>query len=261
MLGYPEQALRISGAARDHARRLGHPFDLGWALTTGAQAFDYLREPDEWLKRIEEADRVGRANSLPFVTECRVPISSGIALIRKGQVADGMASLERGIAVFEGAGGRALMPYWKSVLAEGMAQLVDFNGALQLIDEVIAQTERPGWEERQYYAEALRIKGWLLARKGDTEAAERCYVASLDWARRQQAKSWELRTATSYARLMREEGRISEARDLLGLCCKAFGAQPWEGSSEGGGPCRTSKDAISRARSCSGRCAGIAATA
>ena len=150
---------------------------------------------------------MGRANSLPFVTECRVPISAGIALIRKGQVADGMASLERGIAVFEGAAGRALTPYWKSVLAEGMAELGDFDGALQLIDEVIVQTERPGWEERQYYAEALRVKGWLLSRKGDLEAAERAYIASLDWARKQQAKSWELRTATSYARLMRDQGR------------------------------------------------------
>src|SRR5262249_41890966 len=59
MLGYPEQALRLFDAGHDHARRRGHPFDLGWALTTGAAVFDYLRDPDEWLKRLEEADRVG----------------------------------------------------------------------------------------------------------------------------------------------------------------------------------------------------------
>ena len=84
-----------------------------------------------------------------------------------------------------------------------------------LIDEVIAQIERPGWEERYYYAETLRIKGWLLSLKGDPEGAERAYIASLDWARTQQAKSWELRTATSYARLMRDQGRVGEAHDLL----------------------------------------------
>ena len=89
------------------------------------------------------------------------------------------------------------------------------TGALVLIDEVIAQAERPGWEERYYYAETLRIKGWLLSLKGDLEAAERAYLASLDWARTQQAKSWELRTATSYARLMRDQGRVSTALDLL----------------------------------------------
>ena len=64
-----------------------------------------------------------------------------------------------------------------------------------------------------HYAEALRIRAQLLTLKGDTEGAERAYIASLDWARKQQAKSWELRTATSYARLMLERGREREARE------------------------------------------------
>ena len=51
--------------------------------------------------------------------------------------------------------------------------------------------------------------------KGDPAGAEHAYIASLDWARTQQAKSWELRTATSYARLMRDQGRVGEACDLL----------------------------------------------
>ncbi len=96
-----------------------------------------------------------------------------------------------------------------------MVQLGDLAGAADLIDEVIAQVERPGWEERYYYPEILRIKGWLLARKGDLEAAERAYLASLNWARTQQAKSWELRTATGYARLLREQGRVGEASEPL----------------------------------------------
>jgi class 3 adenylate cyclase/tetratricopeptide (TPR) repeat protein len=215
ILGYPEQAVRIIDAAHDHARRRGHPFHLGWALTVGAMVFDFLREPDAWLKRIEEADRVGRENKLPFVTEICVPFCSGIALIRKDQLAEGVALLQRGIAVWEEGGGRAGSPFWKSALSEGMAQRGDLAGALHSVDEVIAQIERPGWEERHYYAEALRIKGSLLSLKGDLEAAERAYNASLDWARQQQAKSWELRTATSYARLMCDQGRTREAHDLL----------------------------------------------
>ncbi len=214
MLSYPEQALRISNAAHDHARRRGHPFYLGWALVFGAQVFDQLREPDEALKRVEEADRVGRENSLPFLTECLVPQHSGVALIRarspKGWLWSREASPPWSRAVVE-----FNRPYYKSVLAEGMAQLGDLAGALGLVDEAIGQVERPGWEERHYYAEILRIKGWLHARSGDLEAAERAYLASLDWARTQQAKSWELRTATSYARLMRDQGRAHEAHDLL----------------------------------------------
>jgi hypothetical protein len=66
-----------------------------------------------------------------------------------------------------------------------MAQLGDLDGALDLIGEVIAQIERPGWEERHYYAETLRIKGWVISLKGDLEGAERNYLASLDRARQQ----------------------------------------------------------------------------
>jgi hypothetical protein len=215
MLGHPAQAVRIGDAKDAHARRRAYPFDLGWALTAGAWVFDHLCEPDEWLKRIEEADRVGRENSLPFVTECLVPLFSGIALIRKGQTAEGTALLERSLAVWEADGGGVGSPYLRSVLAEGMALLGDLGAALDLIDGAIAQIERPGWEERAHYAEILRIKGGILARKGDPAGAERAYLASLGWARTQQAKSWELRTATSYARLMRERGRAREARDLL----------------------------------------------
>jgi predicted ATPase len=215
MLGYPEQAIRSCDAALEHARRRGHPFDLGWALTVGAEVFDYLRDPDELLKRVAEADGVGCESNLPFVTQVFVPIYSGMGLIRTGRVAEGTASLERANTVWEEGGGRVCSPYQKSVLAEGMAQLGDLTRALVLIDEVIGQIERPGWEERHYYAEALRIKGWILSLKGDPEGAERSYLASLDWARHQQAKSWELRTATGYARLMRDQGRVGEAYDLL----------------------------------------------
>jgi hypothetical protein len=99
--------------------------------------------------------------------------------------------------------------------AGGVVQLGDLERALALIDKAIEQIERPGWEERQYYAEALRVKGWLLSLKGDSQGAEGAYIASLDWARTQQAKSWELRTATSYVRLMRDQGRVGDGRDLL----------------------------------------------
>jgi hypothetical protein len=179
-----------------------HSANSTWMLGYPEQAVK-----DELLKRTEEANRLGREDSLPFVTECLVPVYSGIALIRKGQTSEGVALLERGLAAWERGGGRASSRYYKSVLAEGMAQPGDVAGALHLVDEAIVPIERPGWEERHYYAEALRIKGWLLSLKGDAAGAERAYTASLDRARQQQAKSWELRTATSYARLMRNRGR------------------------------------------------------
>jgi hypothetical protein len=120
-----------------------------------------------------------------------------------------MIFLKRVLAVYEDSGGRTNSSWGKSVLAEGTGPIRrQSRGRRVLIGEAIAQIERPGWEERQYYAEALRVKSWLLSRKGDPGDAERSYIASLDWA-------WELRTATSCARLMRDKGRVSEANELL----------------------------------------------
>jgi predicted ATPase len=69
--------------------------------------------------------------------------------------------------------------------------------------------------ERAYYAEILRLKGWMQSLKGDVHSAQMSYMASLNWARAQQAKSWELRTATSLARLWQQQARRKEAYELL----------------------------------------------
>ncbi len=87
---------------------------------------------------------------------------------------------------------------------------------LLAIDEALTQCERTG--ERWNIAELLRIKGEVLLRKGAPETAavaEDHYLQALDWARRQGALSWELRCATSLARLWRGRARGDEARELL----------------------------------------------
>jgi predicted ATPase len=198
-----------------HARRRGHPFDLGWALTQGAEAFDHRCEPEKLRKRAEECERLGREHSMPVLWALAAPVRYGVALIREGKPAEGIAAIKAGMAVWDASGGKVYSPYGKSVLAEGMARLGDLDNALHLIDEQIAQVERPGWEERLHYAEILRLKGWVLSLKGDLADAEQNYLASLDWARQQQAKSWELRTSTSLARLWQAQGKRKEAHDLL----------------------------------------------
>jgi predicted ATPase len=138
----------------------------------------------------------------------------GLALIREGKPVEAIAPLKAGFAFHEATGGK-IPPAWKGYLAEGMVLAGDLENALQVIDDAIAQIERPGWEERLHYAEILRLKGWMLSLKGDLEGAERNFHASLDWARRQQAKMWELRTSTSLARLWQSQGKRRDAYDLL----------------------------------------------
>jgi hypothetical protein len=215
MLGFPDQAVKISDEKDAYARRSGQPFDLGLALSAGAAAFDLRREPEELRTRARECEQLGHENRMPVLWAILAPMSYGHALVHEGRATEGILLLQAGIAGWEEGGGKLVCPYLKSVVAQGMAHLGDVDDALRLIDEQIAQIERPGWGERAHYAEILRLKGWMLSLKGDPEGAERNYLASLEWARHQQAKSWELRTSTSLARLWQGEGKCTIAYELL----------------------------------------------
>jgi predicted ATPase len=83
------------------------------------------------------------------------------------------------------------------------------------VNQAIEQIERPGWEERSHYAEVLRVKGNVLTALGKFEEAEKVYALSLDWARQQSARSWELRTSTSLAKLWQSQRKRREALNLL----------------------------------------------
>ena len=74
ILGYPDRALRLSDEKDAHARRRGHPFDLGFALTTGAHEFDHRLTLEDLRKRAEECERLGRENSLPVLWAMLAPM-------------------------------------------------------------------------------------------------------------------------------------------------------------------------------------------
>jgi hypothetical protein len=128
-------AVRLSDEAVAHARRRGHPFDLGWALSQGAEVFDYRCEPEQLRKRAEECERLGREHSMPVLWALLAPISYGLALIQEGKPAGGIAALKAGLTVWDASGGKVRSPYLKAVLAEGMALTGDLDNALHLIDE------------------------------------------------------------------------------------------------------------------------------
>ncbi len=110
ILGYPDRALRLSDEKDAHARRRGHPFDLGFALTIGAHEFDHRCEHEDLRKRAEECERLGRENSLPVLWAMLAPVAYGLALIREGKPAEGIAPLKAGIAFWEASGGKIRSP-------------------------------------------------------------------------------------------------------------------------------------------------------
>jgi predicted ATPase len=85
--------------------------------------------------------------------------------------------------------------------------------ALTQLDDALQIAEKTG--ERQQAAELYRLKGELLLRQGCSEAADELYCKALGIAVEQEAKLWELRATMSLARLRRDQGRLSDARNLL----------------------------------------------
>ena len=113
ILGYPDRALRLNDEKDAHARRRGHPIDLGYALTNGAHEFDHRCSHDDLRKRAEECERLGRENSLPLLWALMAPISHGRALIREGKLNQAVAALKTCIASWEASGGKVRSPTTK----------------------------------------------------------------------------------------------------------------------------------------------------
>jgi predicted ATPase len=132
-----------------------------------------------------------------------------------GAVEAGIAELRRGLAAMEAMGTLLHTPGLLGLLAGLYIGQQNFSEALELLDEALARVDR--LEERWFEAELHRLKGEALlasSLKRVTEAEPR-YHQALAVARGQGARLWELRAATSLARLLRHQGRRAEARDLL----------------------------------------------
>jgi class 3 adenylate cyclase/tetratricopeptide (TPR) repeat protein len=213
MLGYPEQARAESDAKDEHARRRNHPFDLAFALTLGAQVFDYLCEPEELLRRTEEAERVCHTHGVALLGENMAQISRGIVLLRAGRAAESVVQFEKAIGRQEATGHRLWMRYLRGLQGEGLALTGDLERARALIDATVLATQ--SGEERAHYAELLRLRAWVLMLQGHAEEAEVGFRAAIDVARSQKARSWELRSTTTYARLLADRGDRAWARKML----------------------------------------------
>jgi len=215
MQGHPDQAQQMSDRSGTHARSVGHAFNLVWALTFNAYTFVYRREPDRLLERLDEVDRLAREQGIAFIYQVSTPQASGLAHLHAGRPQDAVRVLRTGIESWTSRGGHVRVPFLKSALAEALALQGDFDTALNLIDECIEQIERPAWQERLWLPEILRLKGWMLMRQGRDDEAEVALRESLKTATTQQARSWELRSATTLAILLVRRGQRDDARALL----------------------------------------------
>jgi class 3 adenylate cyclase/predicted ATPase len=211
-LGYPEQALQQSQAALSLARERSQPARLAEALFYAAQLHRLRREAHLTYEHAEAALVLAREQGLPQRL-AEATMERGWALVEQGQGEAGIAQLGRGLAADRATGARS--GSYIALLAEALMNVGQSEEGLRVIAEVLPSGDSS--EEGGGTARLYRLKGeLLLARSSKHQAeAETCFRQALAVARRQQAKSWELRAAMSLARLWQQQGKRQEAYDLL----------------------------------------------
>jgi predicted ATPase len=128
-------------------------------------------------------------------------------------LAEAATQLDQGIERLMQTGHRIWIWYLRALRAEALALAGDLEGAWILIEESLARIE--AGEERSHYAEVLRLRGWILILRGEPDQAEATLRKAIAVARDQQAKSWELRAATTLARLLANRRDSAEALAVL----------------------------------------------
>jgi class 3 adenylate cyclase/tetratricopeptide (TPR) repeat protein len=209
LLGYPEKALIIGSEALALAKHLAHPFSLELGLLFNVMLRLDRGEPELALQRLEEAEVLASEQRLGFVWEPR--FLRGAVLSSQGAFEEAAACLREGLASRLGA--LTFRPYGLARLAEAMARQKEHEAALAAAKDGLQVQEKTGYGH--WDAELHRLEGIALVGLHRLEEGQDAFEEALRIARKQQAKSYELRAATNLARLWGEQGRRTEARELL----------------------------------------------
>lgn len=212
ILGYPEQARVRNEQALTLAEELAHPFSLAFALSFGADFYEYVGDFEKNLMLAEKLITLSRAQGFTFwVTSGK--ISKGRALVRLDRKDEGLDLIQQAIDEFRLSGAILGKPEGYGLLAQIQLHLGRLAEGLAIIEEAIACMNATG--ELVFEAELFRTKGDLLSACGEAQAAEEWLIQALVSARQRAAKSFELRAALSFGRLFEKQGRFQEARVLL----------------------------------------------
>ena len=214
LLGYPEAALTDVDQVVKDAREVGHAPSLMYALAVTSITHLLLGNYAAAYAQTDEAVAVAEEKGAPYWGGWGKTVQ-GCVLARTGKASDAVRQITSGLTAYRSTGATVALPAWLPELAKAYADLRQFDDAWRCIDEVFAAVNRT--KERWWEAEADRIAGEIALKspEPDTAKAEGYFERALAIARRQQAKSWELRAAMSMARLWRDRGKPQQARELL----------------------------------------------
>ncbi|HEX4185721.1 MAG TPA: AAA family ATPase [Stellaceae bacterium] len=219
--GYPDQSARAADRALAYSRQLGHAHTLAQALSFAGMAAVFARDVATACAHSNDCEALATEHGFPQLAATG-RILQGWAFAQKGEATTGIGRIRDGLAASEATGTRVSRPLRLTLLAEALAFAGKIEEALATLDDALASAAVSG--VRGWNAEIHRLCGELTARLpgADPAKAEDSFRTALAIAREQGTRGYELRAATSLARLWREQGRRTEARELLAPLYASF---------------------------------------
>ncbi len=214
MIGYPDAALADAKSAVEEARDRGQGVPLMYSLYFASFALILAGQYTAVKARLHEL--------LPMALEKNAAQWRGGGMMHlgaiqalTGEASHAITTITSGIAAWQSSGSNVFLPWYISVAARAHAELGQFEEARRNVEQALETIEVTGetWCESDVHRTAGDIS--LLAAASDFSTAEAHFLRALEIARSQQAKSWELRAATSLAKLNRDRGHIDGAREQL----------------------------------------------
>jgi predicted ATPase/tRNA A-37 threonylcarbamoyl transferase component Bud32 len=223
LLGFPDQARRLSREAVALGEELGHPTTRALAMYFASMLRQYCREAQAVQQSALATTAIGTEHGLSLWLANGL-VMSGWAQAEQGACAEGISMVRQGLSDWAATGAETHRTYFLGLLAEALSRGGQNAEGLSVLSEALMLMQSNGTVF--HGAELYRLRGELLLRQNADTAvhheAEACFRTALSMAHRQQAKSLELRAAMSLSRLYNKQSRQAEARPILEQCYNWF---------------------------------------
>jgi predicted ATPase len=222
-LGHVREAVKVSREAVAYAEKLNHPHTTAYTVCHARGMMDiFRRDASETVDYTAAIITLCNEHGFPFWA-AGAQIMNGWAQYMQGRTEEAITTLEAGLGKWRRTGARLWLPMFLAIEAEARAAAGRRDQALDRIEQAVTIAAETG--ERWAMAEVLRVKAGLLMADNGARAdeAEGLLVQSIEIAKSQQARSWELRAACDLARLRWVNGRATEAATLLRDTIAQFG--------------------------------------
>ena len=220
LLGYPDRSLDLSNKALSLAKKFSHPLSTVFALSYAAILHIYRKEPRKVQEQAKAAIAIATEKGFVF-WNAFAEMFLGWAISAQGQRQKGLTLLKKSVTDWQATGAKLGGTQFLALLAEVYGKAENVQTGLDVVTNALALIQKN--EERLGEAELCRIKGDLLLMKGSDEVeAENCFKQGIEISKCQCAKSLELRSSISLARLWQAQCKHKDAKRVLAEIYNSF---------------------------------------